>query len=324
MRAAQMSMLILGLLCFALRADIAVSGVAAVEFTKKCQDATKGNLDASWIRAEPKLTGTLQGTGLTGLIHLRLQPEFASKVSDNKYNLQARQVYFKLPVSIIDLLVGRWYEIYGATYPYYFGRYLVEKQVISGTGSMNTNYTILDGMKLTLNINAIKCAVQIGLLPQDLKFENDRIMAMFGGSPVEGFRFNIGGNFEAIYPDSMSRDPVHRFMVNCAYTIIKELNLGLFGEYTIVDLNEASDNSWFLIGFSTKAGPVLDRIQVECEIKNHRMDDPTTDNNLAWMFLLQKKVLGLTLDLNVGADPTILGSKKIGDVGVIFRTTASF
>jgi hypothetical protein len=312
--------LIASVLCFAVQADVAVTGVAAVEVTKKCHDATAGNLDASWVRAEVKLAGSLKNSGLTGLLHLRLQPDVGSKASDNKFNFQARQIYFKMPVSILNILAGRWYEIYGPGY-YYFGRYLVETKR-TGSGSMNTDYTILDGLKLTLNINPIRCALNVAFLPRDLNFEDAYVMAMFGGSPVEQLKFNIGGNFEAITPDG--KDAVHRFMVNCGYTFLKDLGLGLFGEMAIVNLSEAADNMWFLAGFTTKALPVLDKIQLELEIKNHRAGDPTTDNNLAWMLLLQRKVLGLTLDLNVGADPTILGSKKIGDVGAVFRATAVF
>ncbi len=307
-------------ICSSIYAEVAVSALTAVEMTKKCQDASTGNIDNSWVRVELKTAGTLPGLPLTGLVHLRLQPALSSKVSDNKYNLQARQIYFKLPVSVLNILAGRWYEIYGPGY-YYFGRYLVECGSY-GNGSMNTDYTILDGIKLSLNINAIKSALQVGILPQDLNFEDAYIMAMFGGSPVEGLKFNIGGNFEAITPEG--KDPVNKFMVNAGYTIFKEYNTGIFGEMAIVDLNNASDNMWFMAGITTKAAPVFDRIQIELEIKNHRAGDTTTDNNVAWMILLRRNVLGLTLDLNVGADPSQLGSKKIGDVGAIFRATASF
>ena len=117
---------------------------------------------------------------------------------------------------------------------------------------------------------------------------------------------------------------MNRFIVNCGYTIVKDLGLGLFGEYAITDFNDATDNMWFVVGFKTKAGVVLDNIQAEFEIKNHRNNEPSTDANLAWMVLLQKKVMGLTFDLNVGADPKSLGSTKPGEVGAILRVTAKF
>lgn len=145
---------------------------------------------------------------------------------------------------------------------------------------------------------------------------------MFGGNPIDALKFNIGGNFQIQTPGEA--DGINRFVVNCGYTILKDLDLGLFGEYAITDFSEASDNMWFLLGFKTKAGVVLDNIQVEFEIKNHRNNDPTTEGNLAWMILLQKKVMGLTLNLNVGADPTVLGSRTAGDIGAIFRVGASF
>jgi hypothetical protein len=309
-----------GLVVFSVKADVAVGGVAAVEFTKKCQDASKANIDGSWIRAELKASGSLKNSPLTGLVHLRLQPDFVAKTSDNKYNVQARQVYFKLPVSVLEILAGRWYDVYGQG-EYYFGRYLhgVGK---TGSGSMNTNYSVIDGLKLKLNITAIKGALQVAYLPKDFNFENTYLMAMFGVNPIEALKFTIAGNFQIQTLDDA--DPVNRMIVNCGVTILKDLGLGLFGEYAITDFNEATDNMWFLVGLTTKAGIVLDKIQAEFEIKNHRGDDPTTDGNLAWVVILQKKVLGLTLDLNVGADPTILGSKTAGDIGAIFRVTASF
>ena len=145
---------------------------------------------------------------------------------------------------------------------------------------------------------------------------------MFGGSPIEALTFNIGGSFEVITPDDV--DPTNRAMVNCGYTIVKDLGLGLFGEYAIADLDNAMENMWFVVGFKTKAGIILDNIQAEFEIKNHREGDATTDRNLGWMVLLQKKVMGLTMDLNVGADPSQLGSNNAGEVGAIFRVTAKF
>ena len=306
------------LISFSVSADVTVGGSAAVEFTKKCEDASTANIDGSWIRAELKAKGSLPNSPLTGLVHLRAQPNIAGGVKG--IDLQPRQIFFNLPVSILEIMAGRWYDVYGQEYNY-FGRFLHGVSAI-GSGSMNTNYTIVDGLKLKLNINAIKSAFQVAYLPQDLNFEDTYLMVMFGGNPVEALKFNIGGNFQVQTPGEA--DGVNRFIVNCGYTILKDVGLGLFGEYAITDFNEASDNMWFLVGIKTKAGVVLDRIQAEFEIKNHRNNDPTTDGNLAWMVLLQKKVLGLTLDLNVGADPKVLGSKTAGDVGAIFRVSASF
>lgn len=325
MRVVAAVVVVIGLVGSAVQADVAVAGVAAVEFTKKPVAAeTKNNIDNSFVRAEVKVKGSLPESPLTGLVHFRSQAGMAGDVKG--IDLQPRQIYFKLPVSILEILAGRWYEKYGPGYGY-FGRYLHGKNRIGekdslGSGSMNTNYNVIDGLKLKLNIDAIKSAFQVGFLPQDLNFEDAYLMAMFGGSPVEGLKFNIGGNFEVLTAENV--DPVNSFIVNCGYTIVKELGLGLFGEYAIVDFNDATDNMWFVVGFTTKAGVVLDRIQAEFEIKNHRNGDVTADRNLAWMVLLQKKVMGLTMDLNVGADPKVLGSTNAGEIGAIFRVTAGF
>jgi len=309
-----------GMICSLVQADVTVGGVAAVEFTKKSQAAeTDKNIDNSFVRAEVKVKGSLPNSPLQGLVHFRAQPAFSNGKTSG-IDLQPRQIYFNLPVSILEIMAGRWYDKYGPG-SNYFGRYLHGVSAI-GSGSMNTNYKVVDGLKLKFNINPIKSALQVGFLPQDLNFQDAYLMAMFGGSPVEGLNFNVGGNFEVITMDDM--DPVNRFIVNCGYTIVKDLGLGLFGEYAIVDFNDATDNMWFLVGIKTKAGVVLDNIQAEFEIKNHRNNEPSTDANLAWMVLLQKKVMGLTMDLNVGADPKVLGSKTAGDIGAIFRVTASF
>lgn len=309
---------LVSLISFSVNADLALSGSAAVEVTKKCQDATKKNIDASWIRAELKAKGTLAKSPLNGMIQLRIQPNIAGGVKG--IDVQPRQIYLNLPVSILDITAGRWYEAYGQEYNY-FGRYLYGVSA-TGNGSMNTNYALVDGFKMKLNVKVIKSAFQVAYLPGDLNFESSYLSLMFGGNPIEALKFNIGGNFQV--QTIGDADAVNRFMVNCGYTIVKDLGLGLFGEYAITDFNEASKNMWFVVGIKSKAGVVLDNIQAEFEIKNHRNKDKTTDGNLAWMVMLQKKAMGLTFDLNVGADPTVLGSKKAGDVGTIFRVGASF
>lgn len=319
---------------FSVNADVGVSAAAAVQFTKKSRTAeTENTIDGAFVRGEVKAGGTLEKSGLTGLIHLRIQPDMGGGTKG--IDLQPRQVFFNLPVSILEIMAGRWYDKYGPGYGY-FGRYLHGVNAM-GSGSMNTNYTVVDGLKLKLNIDAIKSAFHVYFLPVNsgkkdedgneindaYHFEDIYLLAMFGGSPVEGLKFNIGGNFEVFTPDWKDKK-THRFITNAGYTIVKDLGLGLFGEFAIVDFEEPVDNMWFLAGFTTKAGVVLDRIQAEFEIKNHRNKKTSTDANLAWMVLLQKKVMGLTFDLNVGADPKSLESKTVYDVGAILRVTAKF
>lgn len=308
------------LLVFSVQAEMTVGGLAAVEFTKRSKAADSGmNIDDSWIRAEIKAQGSLPNRPLNGLIHLRSQPRFSNGKTSG-VDLQPRQIYFSLPVSIVEIKAGRWYDEYGQGYNY-FGRYLYGVSDL-GSGSMNIDYTVVDGLKLKLDLQTINSAFQVGFLPVDPNFEDAYLMAMFGGKPLDGLSFTIGGNFEVLTADGA--DPTHRFIANCGYALLKNIGLSFFGEYAIVDVHEPADNMWFLLGIKSRAGAILDNVQVEGEIKNHRNNDPTTDMNLAWMVLLQKKILGLTLDLNVGADPKVLGSKKIGDVGAIFRASAKF
>lgn len=297
-------------------ADVSMSAAGAVEFTKKGGDASEKNIDKSFIRAELKAKGTLENSGLEALIHLRSEP---SVTQGTKYTpLQPRQIYLKLPVSMVEILMGRWYDIYGPGY-YYFGRYL-HGVSSSGSGNMNTDYSVIDGLNLSLNFESIKSKFQLGFLPQDANFEDIYLMAMFGGSPVEGLKFNIGGNFEVITPED---EATHRAVVNAGYTFLKETKTGFFLEAAIVDFEEVADNTWLLFGLTTAAG-FIDRIQAEIEFKSDRLMDGTNDADLAWMLLIRKKVMGLCFDLNVGADPKTLGSTTPGDVGGILRISAKF
>lgn len=297
-------------------AEVAVSGSAAVEGTKKSSNATQANIDRSFVRGEIKVSGKAE-SGLSGLIHLRTEPAIGSGMSS--ISLEPRQIYFKLPLWMVEVVAGRWYEVYSAGSSY-FGRYLFGVKGVS-SGKMNTNYTPVDGAKVTVNFSPIKSALRLGFLPKSYDMEDAALMAMFGGSPVENLTLNVGGNFQVITLESATA--VNRAVVNGGYTIVKELKLGLFMECAVVNFEEARDNTWFLAGVTSKVEPVFDRVQVELEIKNHRLDG-TTDGNLAWMVLIQKKFMGLTFDFNVGADPVVLGSRTAGDVGAIFRTTASF
>jgi|GEM_PF-3242258 len=306
---------------FSAKADVVLSGLAAIGMTKKCSDVTQANVDAAWIRAELNAGVSLPKSPVSGLIHVRIQPDFGSKAGDSRFNLQARQIYVRCPVSILEITAGRWYEKYGPGYNY-FGRYLMMKTITSGTGDMSTDYAIIDGLKMGLRLDPIKSAFALELLPQDAAMEHARVAAILSGSPVKRVKLALGANFDALVPDD--EEAFHRAMVNCGVSIIENGGLNLFGEMAVIDMDEPTDNTWFTTGFSCKAGRVLDRIQIEFEIKNHRNGDPTTDGNLAWMVALRKKVTVLTLDLNVGADPTTLGSKEISDIGGVFRATVLF
>jgi len=316
LKVAVVTMVALGVMVASLSAEVTVSGSAAVQVTKKASDYSTGNIDESWARGEVKIAGKKE-SGLSGMVHLRAEPKFTSGMKG--IDLQPRQIYFKLPVSVVDLMAGRWYEVYGNG-NYYFGQYLfgVGK---NGNGSMNVDYKPLDGMKATVNIASIKSAFHLGVLPADMKFEKTSLLAEFSGNPIEALKFTIGANFEVITPDDS--DYVNLATVNAAYTIMKDLNFSVFGEAAVTDFSETSENAWFLIGAASKIPMVLDRIQAEFEIKNHRHGTEAADN-LAWMVMLRKKVTDLTFDLNIGADPATLGSQSPSEVGVIFRTSASF
>jgi len=298
-------------------AEVTMSGSVAVEGTKKAADYTTGNVDASWVRGEVKAAGKLE-SGLSGMLHFRSQPNLSAGVKG--VDLQPRQLYFKMPVSVVELMAGRWYEVYGNGNNY-FGRFLFVGKKAS-SGSMNTNYDVVDGFKASVKLDAIKSFLNVALLPSDTKFENASLMAAVGGSPIEGLKYTVAGNFQVVTPEGV--DGVHSASVNAGYTIMKDLGLCVLGEAAIVNFEEASDNAWFMVGAASKVANILDRVQVEFEIKNGRHGTTDAGDNLCWMLMLQKKYKGLTFDLNVGADPVSLGSQTAGEVGAIFRTTASF
>ena len=291
-------------------AEVAVKASAAVQLTKKNPSITTGNLDDAFVRGEAKLAGT-QEIGLSGLVHLRFQADMAGDLT-----ITARQVYFQLPVSILTIKAGRWYEIY--TPGKFFGRYLFGVGS-TGSGSMNTNYTVLDGFRLSLPIiKAAKIDLHAAVLPQDYKFESVYTMARISANPIDMLKLGVGTNIHAVAEDK--EDAHHRLVANTTISPVENLNF--FFEYGNVDLQNAKDNNWLLWGLDIPAGKILDLFRVEMEFKKDRIADEKAD--LGWIVILSKKVAGLKFDLNVGADPKSLGSKDAGDVGGILRISAGF
>ncbi|MBD3243642.1 MAG: hypothetical protein GF331_23835, partial [Chitinivibrionales bacterium] len=126
----------------AMSAEMKIKASAAVQVGKDAAVATQGNVDEAFVRGETKFSGTLE-KGASALIHVRLQSDFA----DNKNtSVKIRQCLLTLPAGLFTVQGGRWYESY--TPGYYFGRFHfgVKKEV--GSGSMNTDYTVVDGVRL--------------------------------------------------------------------------------------------------------------------------------------------------------------------------------
>ena len=291
-------------------ADVAVKASAAVQLTKRNPSVSTGNLDEAFVRGEAKLAGT-QKSGLSGLVHIRFQTDMAGDLT-----ITARQVYLQLPVSILTIKTGRWYEIY--TPGKFFGRYLFGVGS-AGSGSMNTNYTVVDGFRLTLPIvKEGKTDLHVAVLPQDFKFESVYTMARICVNPVDMLKLGVGTNIHAVAQDK--DDARHRLIANTTISPVEGLNF--FFEYANVNLQNAQENNWLLWGFDIPTGKILNLFRVEMEFKKDRIADEKAD--LGWIVILSKKVAGLTFDLNVGADPKSLGSKNAGDVGGILRISAGF
>jgi hypothetical protein len=290
-----------------------VSASAAVQLTKKGGDASMRNIEGSFVRGELKAS-TKVSEKAGGLLHLRFQVNMAD--NNVKVTSLLRQAYWDLGASIINFRAGRWYSIY--TPGAYFGRYL-HGVSSKGSGSMCTNYSIVDGGRITAGIEKAKTDIHLGILPQDFNFENIRTMILLQSNPVEPLKFAAGTNLQVYKPDSL--DAAHRLIVNARVEIIK--NLMPFAEFAITDLSEAADNMWFLFGVDIPTGPVLDQLRFETEIKKDRLG-ADTDGNFAWMVIIVKKVLGLKFNLNFGADPKSLDSESPGDIGAHFRMSAKF
>lgn len=301
-------------------AELSVKASAAVQLTKKNPSVGAGNLDGAFARGETKFAGT-QESGLTGLVHLRFQTDLAGD-----FAVKARQIYLQLPVSILTIKGGRWYEIY--TPGKYFGRYLFGVGSIkdadgntigAGSGSMKTNYNVVDGLRLSLPIiKAAKTDLHVAMLPQDPKLESIYTMVRISSNPIEMLTLGVGGNIHVLADDKKDAD--HRLIANTTISPVENLNF--FFEYGNVNLQKAKDNNWLLWGLDIPTGKILDLLRVEMEYKKDRIDTEKAD--LGWVVILAKKAAGVKFDLNVGADPKSLGSKDAGDVGAILRISAGF
>lgn len=312
----------------AFSAEMKVKPSTAFQMTKKAAVATEGNIDDAFVRAEVKLSGKLD-KGVHGLAHLRLESRFAN---DKDISLKIRQCYLAVPVSIVTMQGGRWYETYTAGY--YFGRFLFGVKKNLGSGSMNTNYNVVDGFRLQADIEKIKTSfhaavlsgkyvIQSAVEPWEsdewVSFDDVSTMLRISSEPIEGLKLGVGGLVHTLVPDGSER--MDRLDVHAGYRILEKLALSV--EYGMTDLSDVSQNSWFLFVLEVPAWKILDRLQLEVEYKQKR-NGVDTRQDAAWMVLLRKKWRGVTVDLNVGADPQSLKSLDAGDIGGTMRTTLKF
>jgi hypothetical protein len=305
------AILLIVTLCSALQlfATVEVKSSVATQLMHKSAPASKHTIDESFIRAEATLTGKTDAN-LTGLAQVR----FEVPLGDKSVKLSVRQAFFQLPIAAITLQTGRWYEIY--TPGAYFGRWFNETNA-AGNGSICVNYTILDGMKITVPIiKQFNTNLHLALTTQDLYFNSTRAAIMVAAKPSDVLTMNVGVNLQATDTSGAKK---HRLMANATYTIIKDFDL--FAEYAATDLNAISGSSHILAGLDLPTFTILDQFRVEVE---YAADRPDSLAQVGWMVLLTKKITGLKINLGVGADPSSLGSRDAGDIGIVGRITASF
>lgn len=306
-------MLVLAWCVSAMSAELKVKASAALQMGKDAAVATQGNLDEAFVRGEAKLSGTLE-KGASALVHVRLQSDF----SDNKNtSVKIRQCVVTLPAGPVKVRGGRWYEAY--TPGYYFGRFLfgVEKEL--GSGSMNTDYTVVDGVGLQAAFEKARTEARVAVLADESDFEDISTMVRISAKPVDALTIGMGGLVHMVVPEATDR--VDRLSGMAEYRFSD--NLALYGEYGITRLDSVQDHQWALLGMQVPGWKVLDRLLLELEY-THNRNGVDTRADLAWMVILRRKVLGVTFDLNIGADPAGFGSRDAGDVGGILRTTLKF
>ncbi len=291
-------------------ADVTVNSSIALQAGKKSESSTESTVDKSFIRGEVKLAAVTE-KDVNGLLHLRLQTD----LSESRGVLtQVRQGYFTIPLPFISSQIGRWYEIYSPGK--YFGPYLFGVNRL-GSGSFKTNYTVVDGLMLSIPIlEKAKTIFHAALLPETFDFEDTYAMFRVFSQPFDQFSLNLATNFHIVSED----DGVHRMVLTSEYSVLD--NLSIFAEYAILDLSEVGENSWILAGIDLPTAGILNSLSVEFEIKQDRSEEYAPD--FAWMILLGKKYRGISFDVAGGADPRGLGSENAADVGGYIRISSKF
>jgi hypothetical protein len=294
-------------------AETNIQSTAIIQATKKCADSSNANIDNSFIRAEVKAS-TKPAANAGGLVHLRFQLPLGSKTVDVDQML--RQVYWDIGVKMLTIRGGRWYSTY--TTGAYFGRYLHGVKP-AGSGSMGTNYNVVDGAMINAKMEQFNTEVTAAVLPQEYSVENLYVMILGQTSPIKSLTAKLGANLQVLTPGET--DAAHILMFNASYKILADLNV--FAEAATVNVLEAADNFWITGGVDIPTAKIMDMLRLEVEYKSDRFSS-NTDANLAWMILLAKKVNGLAFYVNVGADPKELCSRSLGDVGGHLRIAANF
>jgi hypothetical protein len=296
-------------------AETTIQSTALLQVTKKCADASSANIDQSIIRAEIKASAK-PAENLGGTVHLRFQAPLGNPKDSIDPGQIIRQAYWDMALKLVTIRGGRWYSTY--TTGAYFGKYLYGVKN-TGSGSMGTNYNVVDGVMANMKLEKFKTDVSVALLPQNYSVENFYACVLGQTTPVKKLTLKLGVNIQAITPgDSLA---AHRFILNGIYQIIPDLNV--FAEAAVVDFNEARNNAWLVAGVDIPTAKILDQLRIETEYKSNRIGD-NTDADFAWMIILVKKVKGLGFYVNIGTDPKELGSKSIGDIGGHLRIAANF
>ncbi len=305
--------LVLAWYAAAISAELTMKACAAVQVGKSAAAVTQGNVDEAFVRGEAKLTGTIERAA-SALVHVRLQSDFAC---NGNTSVKVRQCVLTLPIGLFEVRGGRWYEKYAPGY--YFGRFLFGVEDELGSGGMNTNYSVVDGVRLGATFEKARTQAHVAVLADETDFDDISTMVRVSAEPVEALTLGLAGLVHTVVPHGAER--VDRLGATAEYRFTDRVTV--YGEYGITRLDSVQGHQWALLGMQAPAWKILDRVLVELEYAHNR-NGVDTRADFAWMLIMRRKVLGVTFDLNVGADPATLGSRDAGDVGGILRTTLKF
>ncbi|HLV30055.1 MAG TPA: hypothetical protein VKY57_00660 [Chitinispirillaceae bacterium] len=291
--------------------DLQIKNSVTVEIRKNATDSTRTNIDNAFIRGETRFFKENNNNTFSAMVHLRFQTNFEMDTAA----VWLRQAFFNVKLQSVNLSAGRWYEKY--TPGVYFGRYLFGADRY-GNGSISTDYTVLDGLRMKLSLPFLSNTnFSLALLPQESNFENLYAMFLISANFFDPLEINTGINLKALSENGTERD--HRLIISGAYQIISDLEI--FLEYGITSLTDIRDNSWIMFGTEFPSGKILDQLRLEFEYTKDRLNDLS---DLAWIIAIQKEWQNLTFYLNTGSDPAYLRSGDIDKIGFAFRMSLSF
>ncbi len=277
----------------------------------------------SFFRAEMKAKAT-NSYGVSGIFHVRTEEALTANTGSGKF--MVRQAYVAAPVldGAVTLQAGRWYDVYQES-GRYFGKYLYGVKS-AGSGSINVNYSVVDGFKAFSGVESINTTFHFGVLPVDKYISNSTNFLMQAHiDATESFNLVFGGIVNYTDDDEIPEAKQgtkmrHKAVVAANYEVTEDVLLR--SEVGITDLEEASDNIWVTAGINVPTDGLFDAFGLDLEY--HEKDDLSREIDLGFVFTAKKELKGIHFDMAVGVDPSSYGSEEYSEVGATLRGTYKF